>query len=115
MSASALFLQAGAPGPKSMWQCCIPGHIDSEAMGTWGLPRDDRGGMVTQTKCRVYAAPPERLDDVDVEMLTTVVLPNSASLEAMIGEGLDGRHKHHPHGINGKCAGQLRRCQQGCH
>ena len=74
---SAPFLQ-GAPAPKSIWQCSIPGHIDGAAMGSWGAPRSDRGGMVTQTECRVYAAPPERLDEIDVRLLTAVMLPDSA-------------------------------------
>ena len=59
--------------PKSIWQCSIPGHIDGAAMGSWGAPRSDRGGMAT---------PPERLDEVDVRLLTAVMLPDSACPQA---------------------------------
>ena len=90
-----MWQDGGAPGPARIWQHCIPTLFTEEAMGVMvrGESRsrgeevvwEDRGGArrpdtayPCQTECRVYAAPPERLDDMDAQYLTAVMLPNSA-------------------------------------
>lgn len=85
MCSRALFLQAdGAPSPQPIWQCRIPGNIGMgrAAMGAMGVGGfgSGGGGMDTQTECRVYSAPPERLDDVDARSMTAVAFSTGALL-----------------------------------
>ena len=80
-----LSLQAGgAPAPQPIWQCRIPGNIGmgGVATGAMGMSGFGSGGLEgdTQTDCRVYSAPPERLDNVDAQSLTAVAFATGALL-----------------------------------
>ena len=71
----ALLLQAGgAPAPQPIWQDRIPGNIAMGGFGSGSLE------LHTETQCRVYSAPPERLDDVDAECLTAVAFATGGAL-----------------------------------